>query len=268
MGRRVQKLHRNKSRSGTGRKQGKSHLRIFLLFIVFILLGIPMLYTAVTQEVAPVAAVDDAMVDEKIKAEGLDLKIVEKDGYTITPTFREPVKGVIIYPHKGVSPKAYVPLAMILANKGYLVVIPSFLLNSPELAGNVIEEIIREHEEISFWALAGHGSGGEAMSSYLAADEKIKGAIFMASYPDETADLSESGLKVVSIMGSLDTQTDKKGYESSKVRLPEGTMFVRIEGGNFSYFAYYEDEHPGEISREEQQVQASVQIFNILDQLR
>lgn len=268
MGRRVQKLHRNKGRSNSGRKQGKSHRRIFLLFIVLILLGIPMLYTAVTQEVAPIAAVDDAMVEEKIKAEGMGLEIIEKDGYTVIPTFREPVKGVIIYPHRGVSPKAYVPLALILANKGYLVVIPSFLLNSPELAGNVTEDILREHEEISFWALAGHGSGGEAMSAQLETDEKIKGAIFMAAYPAEKADLSESGLKVVSITGSLDTKTDKKLYESRKSRLPEATMFVQIEGGNFSYFAYYEDDDPGEITREEQQVQTSVQIFNILDQLR
>lgn len=268
MGRRVQKIHRNKGGKFGKAKGKRSHKRLFLLILGFILLGIPFLYTVVDQEVVNIASVNNDQVDAKIKAEGTGLIIEEDKGFTLTPDFKEPVKGIIIYPHSGISPKAYVPLGMLLAKKGYLVVIPEFLLNRPGLEGNVIRDIIKDHESVGIWTIAGHGSGGETMSAYLKDQEKIKGAIFMASYPGEKVDLSNTSLKVVSIAGSLDGVMDQKLYESRKTKLPAGAMFVKIEGGNFSYFANYSDESGAEITREDQQVQTSVQIFNLLDQLR
>lgn len=270
MGRRTNRNHRggSRTRGSNSKPKGQNHRKLFGLILVFILAGIIMLFTLVDQKVTNIAKVNDAEVDQRIKAEGSDLIIEEKDGYTLKPNYREPTKGLILYGDAGVSPKAYVPLGMLLAQKGYLVVIPSFLLNSPDLDGQTIKKIISDHNEITLWAVAGHGSGGEAMSGLLESNPKVKGAIFLASYPGDKVDLSKSSLRFVSITGTMDHILDKETYEARKSKLPANTMFVKIEGGNYAYFANYADDSAAEISRNDQQIQASVQIQNLLDQLK
>lgn len=265
MGRRSQKTTR---RNRTPKKRKKHSIKVLLSIILLILLGVWFMVGFVDNEVTTIAKVENEEVDEIIQAEGDYLDIIENNGFVLKPNFREPTKGIIIYGNGGVSPKSYVPLGITLAKKGYLVVIPEFLFNSPNIGINTMNTIIKDYDSINLWNVVGHGSGGEAMSVNLNSDEKIKGAVFLASYPSEKADLSKSGLKVVSIKGTLDEILDLKLYEERKKNLPENTMFVQIENGNFSYFANYENDPQAEISKLEQQIQTSVQILNLMDQIR
>ncbi len=265
MGRRSQKTNR---RNRTPKKRKKHSLKVVLSIILMILLGVWFMIEIVDSEATTIAKVENVEVDQIIKAEGADLDIIEDDGFIVKPNFREPTKGIIIYANGGVSPKSYIPLSIILAKKGYMVVIPEFLFNSPNIGSNTMNAIIKKYESIQLWTVVGHGSGGEAMSVNLKADEKIKGAVFLASYPSEEADLSNSGLKIVSIKGTLDKILNLEVYEERKKKLPENTMFVQIENGNFSYFANYEIDNNAEISKLEQQIQTSVQILNLMDQIR
>lgn len=265
MGRRSRRTY---SRDKKTKVRKKPSLKFFLFIIFFILLGIWLLIGLVDNEVATIAKVDNKEVDQIIKAESVDIVITKKNGYILKPNFKEPTKGIIIYGDGGVSPKAYIPISIVLAKKGYLVVIPEFLFNSPNIGNKTMNTIISEYKNIDFWALVGHGSGGEAMSVNLKADAKIKGAVFLASYPAEGADLSKSGLKIVSIKGTADKKLNQDIYEERKSMLPEDTMFVQIENGNYSYFGNYETDPNAKISKIEQQIQTSVQILNLMDQIR
>lgn len=269
MGRSMGKRSDNRKKRGKKPSGKRKHgLKLFLLLIVILLSGILVLIKMWDQEVTTSSKVLDAEVDEIIKAETADVTIQEDGGYILGPNYTEPTKGVILYSDKGVSPKAYVPLAIRLARKGYRVVIPEFFFNSPTMDSKAINDIIRKYESIRFWVVAGHGNGGRVMSNYLDSNDKIRGAVFMASYPDEKVDLSTTNLKVVSIYGSLDTLLDKTIYDARKAKLPPSTLFVKIENGNYFYFGNYENLLDAKITREEQQIQTSVQILNLLDQIR
>lgn len=265
MGRRSQSTNR---RNREPKKRKKHSIKALLSIILLILLGVWFMIEIVDNEVTTIAKVENEEVDQIIQAEGADLDILEENGYIVKPNFREPTKGIIIYANGGVSPKSYIPLSIILAKKGFLVIIPEFLFNSPNIGSNTMNTIIKDYDSIKLWTVVGHGSGGEAMSTSLKVDEKIKGAVFLASYPSDGADLSKSGLKVVSIKGTSDRILDLKLYEERKKKLPETTMFVQIDNGNFSYFANYENDKQAEISKLEQQIQTSVQILNLMDQIR
>ena len=262
MGRRTTKKI-NKKNSGK-----KPKLMLFLLFIVFILTGILLIIKLWGNEVDSERKLLDEEVSAIMEAEKADITIENDGGYILGPNYMDPLKGIIIYGDTGVDPKAYVPLAIRLAKKGYRVVIPEFLFNSPTLDSKTVDDVINKYESIRFWVVVGHGNGGKVMSNYLDVNDKIRGAIFLASYPDEKADLSDTTLKVVSIYGSLDAELNKAVYEKRKSLLPASTMFVQIENGNYSYFANYENIEDAKITREEQQIQTSVQIFNLLDQIR
>ncbi len=265
MGRRSENVNRRTKKSKTRKKPS---LKAYLFLVLIILFGIFLLINLVDKEVSTIAKVDDKEVDQIINAESKDLDIIESSGYIVKPNFEEPTKGIIIYGTGGVSPKAYIPLSIIFAKKGYLVAIPEFLFNSPNIGVNMINAIINNNKNVDFWVVVGHGSGGEAMSENLKAYDKIKGAVFLASYPKEGADLSKSGLKVVSIKGTDDKVLNLNLYEERKKLLPIDTMFVQIENGNFSYFANYENDNNAEITKFEQQIQTSVQILNLIDQIR
>ena len=262
MGRRTTKKI-NKRNSGK-----KPRLMLFLLFIVFILTGILLIIKLWDNEVDSERKLLDEEVSAIMEAEKADITIENDGGYILGPNYMEPTKGIIIYSDTGVDPKAYVPLAIRLAKKGYRVVIPEFLVNGPTLDSKTVDDVINRYESIRFWVVVGHGNGGKVMSNYLDVSDKIRGAVFLASYPDEKADLSDTSLKVVSIYGSLDAELNKSVYEKRKSLLPASTMFVQIENGNYSYFANYENIEGAKITREEQQIQTSVQIFNLLDQIR
>lgn len=265
MGRRSRRTNRRDRKPKTRKRHS---IKAILSIIFLILLGVWFMIEIVDKEVTTIAKIENEEVDQIIKAEAADLDIIEDSGYIVKPNFREPTKGIIIYPNGGVSPKSYIPLSIILAKKGYLVAIPEFLFNSPNIGNNTMNSIIKDNNSIQLWAVVGHGSGGEAMSINLKSDGKIKGAVFLASYPNEDADLSKSGLKVVSIKGTNDKILDQKLYEERKKKLPADTMFVQIENGNFSYFGNYENDAKSEITKLEQQIQTSVQILNLMDQIR
>lgn len=272
MGRRTKKnYNRRNLKTKEDKKNNKKQVRLkhVLIAIVVMLVGILALIKFNQVSVPTISAlVNDTEVDEIITTESANVDIKEENGFILTPNWKEPTKGIIIYSDKGVSPKAYVPLGLLLAKKGYLVVIPSFLLNSPSKDSKIVDNIIKDNPNVTVWAMVGHGEGGRAMSHFLADQEKIKGAVFLASYPDENVDLSKTLLKVISISGTNDARLDKLLYESRKSRFPPNTMYVQIERGNYDNFANYTEDMEGILTKTEQQIQTAVQILNLIDQLR
>lgn len=98
----------------------------------------------------------------------------------------------------------------------------------------------------------------------------LDGLVLWASYPAESDDLRQSGLKVSSIYGSLDGLATGEKIDASRALLPTDTTWVEILGGNHAQFGSYgaqAGDNPATISPEEQRqqiVKASVDLLSIL----
>ena len=162
--------------------------------------------------------------------------------------------GLIFYPGGKVEFTAYAPLMAALSQEGFLCVLLKMPLNLAVLGVNAAKGIPEEFPEAGCWFLAGHSLGG-AMAAVFAAKhaEAYDGLILLAAY--STKDLSESGLKVLSLYGSEDGVLNRAKYEKNRGALPADTVEIVIEGGCHAYFGAYGaqkgDGTPG-ISREEQ----------------
>lgn len=75
-------------------------------------------------------------------------------------------------------------------------------------------------------------------ASYLAdhADE-YEGLILLGAY--STADLSETGLEVLSVYGSEDKVMNRVKYEQNKSNLPDDFTEIVLAGGCHAYFGMY-----------------------------
>jgi len=185
------------------------------------------------------------------------------DWLTVTP---DEIDGQIVFYQGGlVEPAAYLPLAKTLSEENFQVFIPRMPLNLAILDMDVIDEIIAANPSDKEWWLAGHSLGGASASIYADENaEEIEGLIFLAAYPSDSSDLSDSALAVLSIAGSLDGIINTEQYEKTKALLPEDTVYAEIEGGNHSNFGTYgfqEGDRKSALSREEQQ-EETVQVIS------
>ena len=169
-----------------------------------------------------------------------------KDGtVVIRPEGRDPVAGFIFYPGGKVEHTAYTPLMEALASEGILCVLVEMPFRLAVLDVNAAEGIPQAFPEVERWYLGGHSLGGSMAASYLASHtEDFDGLILLGSY--STADLSGSGLAVLSVYGSEDGVMNREKYAEYRPNLPEGFTEVIIEGGNHACFgAYGEQEGDG-----------------------
>ncbi len=179
--------------------------------------------------------------------------ITEENGvYTFNS--QNATKGVIFYPGGKVEATAYAPLMHSLAEEGILGVLVTMPGNLAVLDMNAAEGIQEKYPEIKEWYMAGHSLGGSMAASYIAENkDAFEGIILLASY--STADLSDSGLDVLSIYGSNDGVLNMEKYEEYKPNLPSDFEEFIIDGGCHAYFGTYgeqEGDKKATITRDEQ----------------
>jgi hypothetical protein len=179
--------------------------------------------------------------------------VTEENGvFTFKP--QNATKGIIFYPGGKVEAESYAPLMHALAKEGVLSILVTMPGNLAVLDMNAADGICEQYPEIESWYMAGHSLGGSMAASYISENAKnFEGIILLASY--STADLSNSGLEVLSIYGSNDGVLNMEKYEEYKPNLPEDFNEFIIDGGCHAYFgAYGEQDGDGEatISRETQ----------------
>ena len=185
----------------------------------------------------------------------------------IRPEGRDPVAGLIFYPGGKVEHTAYTPLMEALASEGILCVLVEMPFRLAVLDVNAADGIPEAFHEVEHWYMGGHSLGGSMAASYLASHtEDFDGLILLGSY--STADLSESGLSVLSVYGSEDGVLNRDKYAEYKPNLPEGFTETVIEGGNHAYFgAYGEQEGDGTatVTPAEQVRQTAEAILSLLE---
>lgn len=177
------------------------------------------------------------------------------DSVTFTPTANLSTTGVIIYPGAKVQPESYSVIASQLATNGYTTIIVKMPFNLAFFGVNRADDVIGNHPEISSWVIGGHSLGGVFASDYAVNHpDKIKGVIYMASYPSTNA--SNATFKALSIRGSLDNLTKADDISSNLDKFPTNTTFITIPGGNHFNFGDYgiqSGDNNSTITREQQQ---------------
>jgi dienelactone hydrolase len=149
--------------------------------------------------------------------------------------------GLLFYPGGLVDPHAYISLcsAFALSGNTHQVIIARMPANLAVLDVKAARGIIKEQERDD-WVIAGHSLGGAMACSMVEKEEDLfRGLILMAAYPGGSTDLNQWEHPVLSITATEDRVLDWDNFEGSKERLPPGTLFESIEGGNHGGFGQY-----------------------------
>ena len=146
--------------------------------------------------------------------------------------------GLIFYPGGKVDHAAYAPLMEALADRGILCVVTEMPFHLTVFDIDAAAGIRAEYPDVDRWYIGGHSLGGSMAAAYLEqCEENYEGLILLASY--STADLSASGLDVLSIYGSEDQVLDRENYEEYRRNLPENFRELVIDGGCHAGFGMY-----------------------------
>jgi hypothetical protein len=188
------------------------------------------------------------------------------DFITFTPTGNKSTTGVIIYPGAKVQAESYAVMASELASNGYTTVIVKMPFNLAFFGTNKADDVIAQQGEIKTWVMAGHSLGGVFASDYAVNhQDKIKGVIYLAAYPNSNA--SNASFKALSIRGSLDNLTTASDISKNRDKFPANTTFTTIIGGNHfnvGDYGFQEGDNNSTITREEQQNQTVTAILLFL----
>ena len=157
---------------------------------------------------------------------------------TIVYQPEEAETGLIFYPGGKVEYLAYQPLMKACAAQGMLCVLVEMPLNLAVLDIDAAEGVQEQYPQIEEWYIGGHSLGGSMAASYVADHtDEYEGLFLLGSY--STEDLSQSGLKVLSIYGSEDEVLNSEKYEKNRTNLPADFTEYVIEGGCHAYFGVY-----------------------------
>ncbi len=174
----------------------------------------------------------------------------------------EPVAGLIFYPGGKVEHTAYAQLMAEFAKNGVLCVLVEMPFRLAVLDANAADGMQDNFPQIEKWYIGGHSLGGAMAASYVSDHTSdFGGLLLLGAY--STADISDSGLSVISVYGSEDKVLDMEKYEENRKLLPSGFTELIIDGGCHSYFGNYgHQDGDGEPSvSPEEQIRQTVEVF-------
>ena len=149
-----------------------------------------------------------------------------------------PSAGLILYPGGKVEYTAYEPLCEACARRGIACFLVKMPFNLAVLRMNAADGIADKYPEIKSWYIGGHSLGGAMAASWADSHlEGLKGLVLLGAY--STADISDSGLAVLSVYGSEDGVMNREKYAGYLKNLPSGFTERIIEGGCHAYFGVY-----------------------------
>ncbi|MDO4492557.1 MAG: alpha/beta hydrolase [Clostridia bacterium] len=172
--------------------------------------------------------------------------LAAKEAYTVTETKRNIVftpkepngTGFVFYQGGRVDERAYAPLMAHLASAGVTCVVTKMPANFAVFRSNAATDTVGSVPGVTRWYLGGHSLGG-AMAASCAAKEpgRFAGLVLLAAY--STADLGDSGLPVLSVVGDRDGVLNRQSYDKYRANLPKGFEEVVLRGANHAGFGDY-----------------------------
>ncbi len=107
------------------------------------------------------------------------------------------------------------------------------------------------------YILAGHSKGAMMAAQFVYENPSlINKLILLGTSQPRDFDLSTSKISIMKIYGSNDGVADTTSVNENKSKLPSGTKYVLIQGGNHAQFGYYGSQlgdNKATISRAQQQ---------------
>lgn len=194
---------------------------------------------------------------------------ITDDFYLFTP--KKDFKEVFIFfPGAMVEPKAYVPLCRKIADndiKVYLIKMPWRLASK---GYNKPKELNLFADTTKTYILSGHSQGAKMAAQFVFENPTLIDKLILigTTHPRDIS-LAESKIPILKIYGSKDGVADEKSVMENKLKLPETTKFVRIEGANHAQFGYYGfqlGDNRAKISREQQQAETLNNIIEFIKQ--
>lgn len=232
MQRRSSATDRKSAADGRSRRSG-----LRLLLAVAVVLAVAVIGFTVWA-LTPSGPSDEALA--ALVSDDAVLVTATSGGFAFSSQVDEPTFGIILYPGGRVDARSYAPLARELALRGYLVIVPRMALNLAVFSPDRAAEAIDSNPHIRGWAVGGHSLGGAMAAGYAHNNPgQVDGLILLAAYPAGSADLSDSGLTVVSIYGTEDGVLSESRFTKGIELLPDDTSYVSIAGGNHAQFGSY-----------------------------
>lgn len=146
--------------------------------------------------------------------------------------------GLIFYPGGLVDHRAYAPLMQALRERDVLTLLVQMPLDLAVLDMKAADGLQALYPQVDQWLIGGHSLGGAMAASYAAGHaEDFDALVLLAAY--STADLTSSGLDVISLYGSEDGVLNREKYAGYRKNLPDDAREIIIEGGNHAGFGDY-----------------------------
>ena len=167
-------------------------------------------------------------------------------GILFAPAAAAKSSGMVFYCGDRVPPEAYAYLGRACAEAGYATVLSSMPLNFAALDPSRAAWAAAENPAVARWVVAGHSLGGTAAADFVERNASarkgavpVAGLLLIASYPSRRADLSTKSFPVVTVSASRDALATPAKIAAARDRLPSGSRYVEIAGGNHAQFGEY-----------------------------
>jgi hypothetical protein len=145
--------------------------------------------------------------------------------------------GLVFVPGARVEPYAYMfQLSGVVEEHGVTVLITKPTLNLAFFDTRSVADFTTAAPEVDRWFVGGHSLGG-VRACLMTADAEVEGLVLFGSYCAN--DLSDTGLRVLSIAGENDLLSDLDTIADAAPLLPADAEFVVIDGANHAAFGDY-----------------------------
>lgn len=171
--------------------------------------------------------------------------VIGRAGILFEPIAPAKSSGLVFYCGARVPPEAYAYLARSCAAAGFATLLATMPLNYAALDPSRAARAAAEDPAVARWVVGGHALGGTAAADFVARNATAKnalpvaGLLLLAAYPSKGADLSSRSLTVVTVGASRDALATPARIAAARGRLPSGSRYVEIAGGNHSQFGEY-----------------------------
>ena len=189
------------------------------------------------------------------------------DFYCYTPltNFNEIL---IFYPGALVETKAYIPLCRKIAENNIKVYLIKMPWRQATLGYKKPKELDILNDPSITYILSGHSQGAKMAAQFVYENPNLINKLILigTTHPRDIS-LANHEIPILKIYGSKDGIADEKSIMDNKSKLPENTLFEKINGGNHAQFGYYGfqiGDNTADISREKQQEETLKKIIEFI----
>lgn len=181
--------------------------------------------------------------DSSLRSDGCITVEESAELFRFEPCRARPM-GLVFFPGSLVAPKAYVPFLRSVAEAGHRTVLVKLPLRgySTETAYNEGAYRALKILESGSWMIGGHSKGGFYAAEFAGRNPDAGGAmglILVGTTHPRDRDLSKLAIPVTKILATRDRLASPEWARENAARLPAGTEWVVIRGGNHSQFGSY-----------------------------